>query len=92
MPMDLISMKSHAYYRVEPASVFTAASQVTPSSEPTPTPNSANAEYQGNPDSKVFHEAGCRYAPKISPESLVIFYSREEAIAAGYRPCEVCNP
>lgn len=36
---------------------------------------------------ECYHEAGCRYLSKSdSPISL------EEAQAAGYRPCSVCNP
>jgi len=49
-----------------------------------------SAIYHGNTESKIFHQASCRYfnCKKCSAE----FTSREEAISAGYRPCKVCKP
>ena len=46
------------------------------------------ASYKREP----FHYPWCQWAQKISPANLQCFYSREEAIAAGHRPCKVCNP
>lgn len=45
------------------------------------------ASYKREP----FHYPWCQWAQKISPANLQCFYSREGAIAAGYRPCKVCN-
>ena len=45
---------------------------------------------RGNLKSKVFHAPGCRYY--LCKACVVIFATREEALAAGYRPCKVCNP
>lgn len=39
-----------------------------------------------------FHKADCEWASRISPENLVTYSSREEAIQAGHRPCKVCRP
>ncbi len=43
-------------------------------------------------NSKVFHKAGCRSAGRISPENLVGFSSRNEAVISGRRPCKLCKP
>lgn len=48
------------------------------------------AEIVGNPGSQVFHRRGCRYF-SLSLDSQP-FANREEAVAAGYRPCGVCKP
>ncbi len=48
--------------------------------------------YAGNSSTHKFHRADCRYAARISDGSYVGFASAEEALAAGYEPCKVCNP
>ena len=45
-----------------------------------------------NTDSKVFHDAGCQYVQKIKSGHIRYFYgTREEAIAEGYTPCQICG-
>lgn len=46
--------------------------------------------YHGNVKSRIFHVQGCRYFGCAA--CTAVFQSRETAIAAGYRPCKVCNP
>ncbi len=46
--------------------------------------------FHGNAKSHVSHRPGCRYY--TCKACTVPFPSREAAIAAGYRPCKVCNP
>lgn len=46
--------------------------------------------YVGNVSSQVFHRADCRHAGCANCTS--VFTSREEAIAAGFRPCGTCKP
>ncbi len=46
--------------------------------------------YHGNKKSKVFHKSSCRYYN--CKNCTKIFYSRKEAIHAGYHPCKICNP
>ena len=46
--------------------------------------------YIGNKNSKVFHLPTCSSLP--AQKNQVLFNSREEAINAGYRPCQRCNP
>ena len=41
---------------------------------------------------KVFHKPECKAAARISADNLVSYATREEAIAAGKKPCKVCNP
>ena len=60
---------------------------------PSPTPSQTTAHnYIGNSNTKVFHRPTCRYVSQISPDHIVYFSTREEAISAGYRPCKVCKP
>lgn len=49
-------------------------------------------KYVASKNSKVFHEKDCRAAARISPENLVGFSTRDEAIQSGRRPCKICNP
>jgi len=46
--------------------------------------------YHGNQSSHVFHRPGCRYFN--CKNCVVVFGSRQEALAAGFRPCKICNP
>jgi hypothetical protein len=39
-----------------------------------------------------FHRGSCQWAKKITAEHLIIYKSREEALAAGKSPCQVCKP
>lgn len=60
------------------------ASPVTPARQP------AAGTFSGNIKSAVFHRGGCPgYECKNCTAS---FASRDEAIAAGYRPCGNCKP
>ena len=43
-------------------------------------------------NSDVFHYISCFYVARIKPENLILFKTREEAIASGRRPCKKCNP
>lgn len=49
-----------------------------------------NPAYKGNVKSKVFHQRSCRYFD--CADCAAKFIKREEAIAAGYRPCGTCKP
>ena len=46
--------------------------------------------FHGNAQSHIFHRQGCRYFD--CKACTVVFQSREAAVAAGYKPCKVCNP
>lgn len=49
-------------------------------------------KYIGSKNSSVFHRPSCKWAGMISEKNKVGFSSREEAVNAGYRPCQVCRP
>ena len=48
--------------------------------------------YIGNRRSGVFHYAKCQGVEMMNEKNKVPFDTREEAIKAGYKPCELCNP
>jgi hypothetical protein len=50
------------------------------------------AAFVASKNSQVFHKASCPSAKRISPNNLVSYATRDEAIAAGKKPCERCNP
>jgi hypothetical protein len=50
------------------------------------------ATFVASKNSQVFHKASCPSAKRISTGNLVSYATRDEAIAAGKRPCERCNP
>ncbi|MDN5363982.1 MAG: micrococcal nuclease [Eubacteriales bacterium] len=53
---------------------------------------SKETKYIGNIRSRIFHRPDCQWAQKIALRNRVEFKSREEALEAGYRPCNVCSP
>ena len=50
------------------------------------------SKYVSSKNSQIFHKASCPSAKRISPSNLVSYATRDEAIAAGKKPCERCNP
>ena len=52
----------------------------------------SSVEYIGNRNSKKFHLATCTYVGQMNPANKVPFVTRDDAIAAGYVPCKVCQP
>jgi len=50
------------------------------------------SKYISSKNSQVFHKATCSSAKTISPNNLVSYATRAEAIAAGKKPCGRCNP
>ena len=53
-------------------------------------PAIAQGPYHGNLRNKVFHGPWCQHYN--CRNCTVVFESREEAIAAGYRPGGICKP
>lgn len=64
------------------------AVQVQPQESTTTT----GEKYVGSKKSDKYHYPDCRWAKKILPENEIWFSSSDEARAAGYVPCGVCNP
>jgi hypothetical protein len=50
------------------------------------------AKYVSSKNSQVFHKANCSSAKRISTNNLVSYATRDDAIAAGKKPCQRCNP
>ena len=48
--------------------------------------------YIASKSSKVFHKSTCSHAKRITPEKIVKFATKEQAMATGRRPCKTCNP
>ncbi|OHB73057.1 MAG: hypothetical protein A2Z25_06775 [Planctomycetes bacterium RBG_16_55_9] len=48
--------------------------------------------YVASNGSDVFHKPQCRWAKNISPENLITYQTREQAVQAGKRPCKWCDP
>jgi hypothetical protein len=49
-------------------------------------------QYVASKNRPVFHKPDCQPAKRISPENLVGYKTREDAINAGKRPCKRCKP
>lgn len=52
----------------------------------------ALAEFWGSSSSNRYHFKRCQWTPKIRKEYLVRFDTADQAVKAGYRPCEKCRP
>lgn len=50
----------------------------------------AKTGFVGNTDTMVFHSLSCNFAG--GKKCTAKFTDRDEAVAAGYKPCKVCNP
>lgn len=48
--------------------------------------------YVASRNREPFHHLRCERALKILPENIQQFATREEALAAGKKPCKVCRP
>ena len=60
---------------------------------PTPLPiASGSCVYIGNASSKVFHRPDCSSVKEMSEKNRVCLASRDQALAAGFRPCGRCKP
>lgn len=59
---------------------------------PSSNANQSEASYVGNSNTKKFHRPNCSSVPTISPEHVVNFSTRSDAVNAGYVACKRCNP
>jgi len=67
----------------------------TPTVEASPAtagPTAAAGAFVASKNSDLFHKPTCRSARRISPENIVHYATRDQAIAAGKRPCTICKP
>lgn len=71
--------------------------RVPQTSEPAPTGQKKTAQptampYVSSANSEIFHRAACEWAARISARNRTGYRTREDAIAAGKRPCYECGP
>jgi len=64
----------------------------TEDAPPAPAAVSSGDTYVASAAGRTFHRPGCEWTQRITPQNLVLYKSRDEAIAAGKKPCQVCNP
>ncbi len=57
--------------------------------ETTKTPEKSET-FRGNVNSNIFHGSSCVFFD--GKDNTEIFYSRQDAIDSGYRPCGMCKP
>ncbi len=50
------------------------------------------AEFHGSINSDKYHYPSCSWVQRMKPSNLIIFTSSDQAINAGYTPCEACKP
>ncbi len=48
--------------------------------------------FVGSKNTKIFHKSDCSAVQRISPQNLIGFNSRDDAVSADRRPCKRCNP
>jgi hypothetical protein len=60
--------------------------------QPPPTDTKIQYGYVASKDRKIFHKPDCTSVKSILPQNLVYYKTRDEAIAAGKRPCQICKP
>lgn len=59
---------------------------------PAAAPAPAAWQFCASTNGKTFHRADCAWAKGIDPSALVTYKTRDEAIAAGKKPCRICKP
>ncbi|GAH44527.1 unnamed protein product [marine sediment metagenome] len=52
----------------------------------------SKTDYATSKNTDVFHDFSCSYVATITPENLIRFKTREEAIDSGRRPCKKYSP
>jgi hypothetical protein len=83
----------HSYIMSNPK-LLSNADKGTPKQASRPASNVSDEKpaFVASKNSQVFHKASCPSAKRIATGNLVSYATRDEAIAAGKRPCERCNP
>jgi methylphosphotriester-DNA--protein-cysteine methyltransferase len=51
---------------------------------------SGTLKYGGNRKLKIYGRLSCKSGKRMNPDNRVFFYTEEEAIKNGYRPCGHC--
>lgn len=72
-----------------PPAFAPARGPAAPAARPAAAPAGA---YWSSERARTFHRPECEWARRIPPNLLVTYGTRDAAIAAGRRPCQVCKP
>ena len=62
------------------------------SAAPVSSQSSSPGGFVASKSGKVFHKSACPHAKRIQDNTKVTYRTRDEAINAGKRPCQTCNP
>ena len=77
----------------DPAPEPEPESQPEPESKPAVKPTqTVSYTYIGNLNSKIFHQSNCGSVTNMKEKNKFPFATRDDAIAAGYKPCKNCTP
>jgi hypothetical protein len=87
--LEQVDFFIHAYQEANPPGQKTIIEEPTEANDESVI---TEHKYVASKSSNVFHRPDCRWARNISPENLIEYKSREEAIQAGKRPCKSCKP
>lgn len=93
-------INAHHIAIIKPTSIPDANTpKKLPGTSLTPLPTAAakpaaatSQAYIASKNSKVFHLVKCTSAATISPENIVSFATKDEAVSSGRKPCKKCNP
>jgi len=88
---DITTAQNQGYQPCGHCKPFVIISQNNKQTTPEKNTNSTPM-YVGSKNSDKFHKLNCSSAKRIKKSNLVYFYSRQEAINAGYIPCKRCHP
>ena len=82
-----LAKKIHKELQAEEIEQFLYYAELQAKANPAPPPRTGLLH--GNTNSGVFHRPGCAFYE--GKECTAKFLSREEAVAAGYKPCKLCD-
>ena len=82
-----LAKKIHKELQTEEIEQFNYYTELQAQANPAPPPRAGLLH--GNTKSGVFHRPGCSFYE--GKECTARFLSREEAVAAGYKPCKLCD-
>jgi hypothetical protein len=82
-----LAKKIHKELQTEEIDQFSYYTEAQAQANPAPPPRAGLLH--GNTKSGVFHRPGCSFYE--GKECTARFLSREEAVAAGYKPCKLCD-
>lgn len=65
----------------------------TPPSEPDePDEPERTVRYAASSESNKYHRLSCHYVDRIKSYNIVYYYTEDEALDDGKKPCSVCKP